>query len=880
MSTYVEELTTHAVELHTSGRYDEAKSVYSQILSIEPSHVVALSNLGNICFTRKDYQGALRIYASALRIDPTYERALYNLARTYQQLGDVEQAVAGYNACLKQQPRHTDSLENLASILFSLGRYDECLDIAKRRIRIGRDYWSLVIHGHCKVETGHYKYGHESYRNALNLSPARPDLVYHSATADLREGNFSEGWLNMQQRWCTDEFLRANSPPTIPLRKWDGESLTNKRIVIYSEQGIGDEVMFASCIPDVQRLADRVILSCDSRLVDTYRRSFANVDPIPKLPDGPAESQVDWTECDYACSIADLPLFFRPTTDSYPGNHWLQADPDLRQNWSTWQQKYSGLKVGISWSGGSRPRLRLALSQLAQAFNDVEATLVSLQHGPGPAERNEVRSESRNPVIIPENLDCSGDLASLFALIQSLDLVVTIDNAIAHFAGALGTPVWLLLPVGSDWRWMLGGTESHWYGSMRLFRNQTHKNWNAVLKRVSKELIRFRPQGVNPSMPTAPSGYSVRKVITESTTHGDKILLLNDTLNWYHWGCSCTSLALYRAMLTKGHQVQSYPIADIYKTQIFPRSAEQFDNAELLHAFLSQYPRPIELMDSCDRIIINGEGSIHNTNKTALVLLYLAYVAKQVLRKEVQIINHSCFPDDLARPEDPAKLAIYEKVYRCVDFVAVRDQYSYQICKSMGVAPTLSFDCLPLAIRDIFSDIESSEKEDVITIGASALSDDEYLSFIRRLLTHKESAKDYRFDVIVGARAYLANDDVVFVEKLASLYPARFNVQRCYNEAQWLRQIARSRLLISGRFHHSIAAACLATPFLMFATNTPKNEALVERLGDYQGSLLHSNSDPLTVVADALADPDKFLVPRHVIEELQSAAERNFIGLD
>ena len=193
----------------------------------------------------------------------------------------------------------------------------------------------------------------------------------------------------------------------------------------------------------------------------------------------------------------------------------------------------------------------------------------------------------------------------------------------------------------------------------------------------------------------------------------------------------------------------------------------------------------------------------------------------------------------------------------------------------MGVDATLAIDCLPLTLRDMLPQLKAVEVERRITIGSSALTDTHFLEFIARLLHDPQLGEQYTFDLLLGSRAYMSAEDIAFAERFANT-PNTLNVVFAESENEWLQQIARSKLLVSGRFHHSVAATCLQTPFLLFNSNTPKNKALADRLDEYPGDLTSDTKDPTPVLHDALKHPHKYQVSHTLIKQLTSAAELNF----
>ena len=340
-------------------------------------------------------------------------------------------------------------------------------------------------------------------------------------------------------------------------------------------------------------------------------------------------------------------------------------------------------------------------------------------------------------------------------------------------------------------------------------------------------------------------------------------------------------MAIQRRLLAHGATLQTLDIASIEQLSGLPSNPEQFDDPNTLQRFCGENPRAAALIESSDRIVVNGEGTLHGMSPGALRLLYLTYISKRFFDKPVHVINHSVFPDEQLQVSDRPALELYRQVYRQADVVAVREAASLDICRSMGIAATLAFDCLPMAVREHFPDLLDEPVQARLTIAGSAHLDSGFVQLLNELLQRPELSDGYQLDVMVGARARMAADDVRFVQSLAPFVGDRVNLVRCANETQWLQQIARSSLLISGRFHHSIAAASLGTPFLMFGSNTPKNQALLARFGDYPGNVVEAGEDHqvlLERLQQALRSPQIFNQHLPSLDQMADMAGLNFSG--
>jgi polysaccharide pyruvyl transferase WcaK-like protein len=314
-----------------------------------------------------------------------------------------------------------------------------------------------------------------------------------------------------------------------------------------------------------------------------------------------------------------------------------------------------------------------------------------------------------------------------------------------------------------------------------------------------------------------------------SETAAKKAVLLNDTSTWYHWGCTATSAALKENIAARGYALESIAHLEVAQTPVDPPTLTQFDDRQFLSDYRYKNPSMFHTIASCDRLIINGEGTIHNLAPNAVRLLYLAYVAKTVFGKKVDIINHACFPEDSAKLTDPNVMAYYLKTYRVLDRVVVRDAISHQLLNALGIKNTLGFDSLPLTARKwIARHGLPARQKHVILAGSSlfsALSARAYEKNIKDLLDD-----GYRVSVLIGSAIHKAGEDKPFCDFVQALFGDRVDIIDAQSLDEWFTLLGGAALLVSGRFHYSIAAACFGTPFVAFEGNTPKLHALCDLL--------------------------------------------------
>ena len=293
-------------------------------------------------------------------------------------------------------------------------------------------------------------------------------------------GRFEQGWPGYEWRWKCKEF--GSLPPFQP-PLWDGSSLDGRTILVHAEQGLGDTLQFIRYVPSLHQRGGRVILMCQPPLVRLLTRSpgierlLAHGDPVP--------------EFDVHTPLLSLPRLLGTTLESVPADvPYLEAEPQLVEAWRHRLGSYPGFKVGIVWQGNPKFRLdrlrSIPLAQFAPLARVPGVHLFSLQKGPGAEQLAAVTD--RFPVTdLGRRLD---DFMDTAAVLKNLDLVISVDTAIAHLAGALGIPVWVALPFAPDWRWLMGREDSPWYPTMRLFRQTRPGQWEDVFHHIAEALQR------------------------------------------------------------------------------------------------------------------------------------------------------------------------------------------------------------------------------------------------------------------------------------------------------------------------------------------------------------------------------------------------------
>ena len=425
----VEVLTAYGSFLSAQNRREAAIEQFQTALSLEPENIRILNNLGNQYLSLKNHQMAISQYEKALEIDPDYSDALNNLANALKEIDFLDEAIFYYEKALKAPNARIELKSNLGVALKDRGRFDEAIK------------W---------------------FNEAIDEKPDYPDAYWNRSLSHIASGQLKEGWEGFEWRWRSTNFDSTYLPTSRP--RWSGGK---ERVLIWPEQGLGDQIMFSTMFEEFSELCELAIFQVDRRLLPIFRRSF------PEFYFIPSDKSLAENEYDSHIPMGSLAQHLRNDIESF---HHFNNRKLLTQEGQSARIRSAfrlGNKklIGISWyskNSDQGQRRTVPLEKFIQPFIGQDIAVVSLQYGDTEAEIKSVYENTGVPILTVNEIDTFADIDGLASLISCCDGVITIDNSTVHLAAAIGKPTHLLLPSQLDWRWFNNAYENTWYDCLKI----------------------------------------------------------------------------------------------------------------------------------------------------------------------------------------------------------------------------------------------------------------------------------------------------------------------------------------------------------------------------------------------------------------------------
>ncbi|HKA45032.1 MAG TPA: tetratricopeptide repeat protein [Burkholderiales bacterium] len=465
--------------------YREAGDIAQRVLALDANNAEAYHLLGAIAHREERFAEAEALLDKAISLNRRSPYFRHSLGNVYRAQGKFEAAEAAYRQALKLDPGLSAAYLGLATALRTLGRSRDAVVYLERYLqREPNDAEAYNELGLNYLELGRLDLAVEQLRAALRLNPAHKAARDNIALVLLLAENFREGW---------PAWLRSLTELPFPHPSTATAPFEGRRVLIHGSMGVGDEIMYASCLPALTPHAEEVTLHCDRRLAPLFERSFPSVRTVGVDRQGHTQHVIGILAPDEIHIAGSfLPAYFPPNIERFARRRsFLVADP---AQVAEWRKRFdglgTGLRIGLSWRGGADPVNRRQRSIPLAAWGSILAVrgvhFVNLQYGDVDGEIEEARLAV--PINRWRDANPLADLDFFAAQIAALDLVISVDNTTVHMAGALGIATWALLPKVPDWRWTMAGTTTHWYPSVRLLRQQEAGRWEGVMQEVATRL--------------------------------------------------------------------------------------------------------------------------------------------------------------------------------------------------------------------------------------------------------------------------------------------------------------------------------------------------------------------------------------------------------
>jgi tetratricopeptide (TPR) repeat protein len=460
---------------------EKSTASFDCAIALKPDYAEAYCGRGNVFERRKKLEEALKSYDRGIELKRDWADAFYNRGNVLHELKRLDESLESYDRAIVLKPGYAEAYCNRGIVLSDLRRLNDA-EASYERAILYQPHFVLAYSNRGSVLRSLKRLDEaiESYDCAIALSPDFADARWGSAISKILTGNYTEGWKLYEWRWKTDEFI--NSQRHYNKKLWLGDLIIKDKVLfIYREQGFGDYIQFIRYALLAEQAGARVILEVPAplmALVSTLKGNFTLVETGAPLP-----------EFDYHCPVMSLPLAFKTTVETIPAQiPYLYADEAKKKQWCKNFGEKTKPRIGLVWSGTPNHRndhnRSFPLRQLSDLL-DLPFEFHSLQKDVRAVDIDALEEFSQ----VHQHQDDLLDFSDTAALVEQMDIVISVDTSVAHLAGAMGKSLFVLLPYVPDYRWMLDRSDSPWYPTARLFRQPALYDWDSVIAEVGQVLM-------------------------------------------------------------------------------------------------------------------------------------------------------------------------------------------------------------------------------------------------------------------------------------------------------------------------------------------------------------------------------------------------------
>lgn len=472
------------------GRLDEAVTACMEAIGLQSGYKEGYNNLGLALRKKGDLADAVAAYTKAVEIDPDYAEALSNLGMALIGQGKLAEAGEKLHKVVSLAPNSAKFRNNLGVLFNRLGRFEEAVAASEKAIALSENYLEAYNNlGTALMELGRFSEAKSAFEAAISINSECAEPHHNLSLILLLTGQFKRGWQEYEWRWRHEGFSTPLRPFAQPW--WDGSIDGVGKLLLWDEQGIGDEVLFSGLIRHISSIGIDLVVECDNRLASLLRRTYPDT-TIVERSDRPSDVLKD------AAITHQIPMFSIPHVlglpldgTSFPNPHILVEKNCRDRLRKQYKADNNPLLVGISWKSGNSQegeKRSIDLEKWGPILKTANVRFVNLQYGECSDQLQAAFDRFGVEIFDDETVDPLSDLESFCGQVAAMDLVISVDNSTVHFAGALGAQVWTMLPTVPDWRWGVEGDSSSWYPTMKLFRQEERGNWGSVISSVAEKL--------------------------------------------------------------------------------------------------------------------------------------------------------------------------------------------------------------------------------------------------------------------------------------------------------------------------------------------------------------------------------------------------------
>lgn len=488
-------LVQTAIDLHNGGNLPAAQDAYRKVLADDPDNVDALHLLGLLLGAQGHPEG-LDLMARAVALKPDFKDAHRNLGNAYLRFQRLAEAERHFRQAAALAPQDPDAANNLGAVLLHRELYAEAETHVRRALALQPAHpGALRNMGALRNIQGDPEAALGFYDRILALHPEDADTRYQRAGTLLSRGRLAEGWAELPWRFKCHDGYQMHGRLKYPY--WQGEPLAGRKIMVWTEQGLGEALILGTMLPDLFARGAEVVLVCPPRLAPLFKAAFPAIGVIA-TGEGPVDPALK-ANVSWQASVSELGRWLRPSFDAFPRKPYLQADAALTQ---ALRAKYAAATagrriVGISWRSkgrGTEAEKTPDLAQWTPILKVPGILFVSLQYGDCAEDLAALARDTGVQVLHDPTVDPMRDLVAFAAQVAAMDLVISVSNTTVHFAGALGKPAWALIPSnrGRSWHWFVDRADSPWYPHVRLFRQPPAGAWDPAFTEIAATLGRWR----------------------------------------------------------------------------------------------------------------------------------------------------------------------------------------------------------------------------------------------------------------------------------------------------------------------------------------------------------------------------------------------------